>query len=687
MKFTTPKYLSALFFGLSAVLGSSVIVGWLVDIALLYRLSETLAPMQFNNALCFVLIGLSGILVLNQRLVLSRFFSGLGLLLSGLTLVQYPLGIDIGIDLLFFNTNEIVETAHPGRMAPNSALGHLLGFIAVLFISLNQILVTRIAGVLGVFLLASGFVSLVIYGVDTKAVFEWGDYTKMAVNTSLGFVLLGMALVFLVVPKERAWARTGKIQQFYIWPYLIVLLIAAFFAELQLPQDVATGLLYAIIISTAWFGHGKRVFPILAAISTLLIVLDIIVTHGSFDTGKMVVNRTISIISAWFSAFVLYYFKLGNERLTESQEKLKNSEKRFNLAVQGTTAGLWDWMSIDNDAEWWSPKFYELLGYQIGEINPSLKTFSGLLHPDDKEMTFKMVDRHFKRQAPFVLEYRLKHKSGKYRWFLGSGQATWDEDGNPQRMVGTIVDIHARKMAEIAEIDHARALAEKNKELQELTYVASHDLQEPVRTIASFVNLFEETYSEKLDDEAKQYLDFMKEASSRSQQLIIDLLDYSRIGKDKELTTVDLSEVVNEVLTDLSARINETNAKISVGNMPEVTGHGTELRLVFQNLITNAIKFQKKDSIPEITISSKEDSEFWTFSVSDNGIGIDSKYLDRIFVIFRRLHGKSAYEGTGIGLAHCKKVIELHQGKIWVESEPGKGSTFHFTIPTKQTEP
>ena len=155
---------------------------------------------------------------------------------------------------------------------------------------------------------------------------------------------------------------------------------------------------------------------------------------------------------------------------------------------------------MKEDKEWWSGRFYVLLGYERGEIEASVTTFESLLHPDDVEVTFKLVDRHFKKRTPFVLEYRLKHKSGKYKWFLGSGQATWDENGEPVRMVGTIVDIHARKMSELAEAKFSRELAEKNKELEEFTYVASHDLQEPVRTIASFVNLFKDIYHGKLDD-------------------------------------------------------------------------------------------------------------------------------------------------------------------------------------------
>lgn len=295
-----------------------------------------------------------------------------------------------------------------------------------------------------------------------------------------------------------------------------------------------------------------------------------------------------------------------------------------------------------------------------------------------------MVDRHFTKKTPFQVEYRLLHKSGKYKWFLGSGQATWNSNDKPLRMVGTIIDIHARKLAEVAEQERTLELAQKNKELEEFTYVASHDLQEPVRTISSFVNLFKETYADKLDDEAKLYLDFMDGASKRSQQLIIDLLDYSRIGKERVIETANLNTVIKNVMTDLTVRMDEAKAIVTFDELPTVQAQITELRLLFQNLITNAIKFRKKDTNPIIHIGYSVLEKNHVFSVSDNGIGIEEKYVDRIFVIFKRLHSKTEFDGTGIGLAHCKKVVELHDGKIWVESELGKGSVFYFSIPMKQ---
>jgi light-regulated signal transduction histidine kinase (bacteriophytochrome) len=163
--------------------------------------------------------------------------------------------------------------------------------------------------------------------------------------------------------------------------------------------------------------------------------------------------------------------------------------------------------------------------------------------------------------------------------------------------------------------------------------------------------------------------------------LVKDLFEYSMLGKESVKTLIDCNNTVNTVLSDLEDLVNESNANISVQKLPTVNGYETELRLLFQNLITNAIKYQKKDVVPEIIISAERHEKEWLFSIKDNGIGIDHKHFEKIFIIFQRLHNRNEYEGTGIGLAHCKKVVEMHGGRIWVESAPGAGSAFMFTIP------
>ena len=210
--------------------------------------------------------------------------------------------------------------------------------------------------------------------------------------------------------------------------------------------------------------------------------------------------------------------------------------------------------------------------------------------------------------------------------------------------------------------------------------MASHDLQEPLRTTSSFVELLRKQYHGKLDENADRYIDYVIQASDRMKTLIKDLLDYSRIGREKQFEPVDCNTAFDEVMADLAKVIKENKAIITAGKLPVVNAFPTELKLLFQNLISNSIKFQKPGIAPQIDISTTKENSHWHFKFRDNGIGIEKQYQQRIFIIFQRLHNRSVYEGSGIGLAHCKKIVELHGGTIWVESESGKGSTFHFTI-------
>jgi len=223
-------------------------------------------------------------------------------------------------------------------------------------------------------------------------------------------------------------------------------------------------------------------------------------------------------------------------------------------------------------------------------------------------------------------------------------------------------------------------LESKNKELEQFAYVASHDLQEPLRTTSSFVELIRKQYHGKLDGNADKYIDYVIQASDRMKTLIKDLLDYSRIGREKKFEPVDCNVTFGEVMADLAKVIKENKAEIIANRLPLVYAFPTELKLLFQNLISNSIKFQKPGIAPKIEISANKENGHWHFVFRDNGIGIEKQYQQRIFIIFQRLHNRSEYEGSGIGLAHCKKIVELHGGKIWVESEAGRGSTFHFTL-------
>lgn len=229
-------------------------------------------------------------------------------------------------------------------------------------------------------------------------------------------------------------------------------------------------------------------------------------------------------------------------------------------------------------------------------------------------------------------------------------------------------------------------LAISNKELEQFAYIASHDLQEPLRMITSFLTQLEKKYKDKLDEKAKQYIYFAVDGATRMRKIILDLLEYSRVDKHNyKIEPVSLEDLLQEIKILNQNTIEEKKAEIHSKNLPTIFCSRTSILQVLQNLIGNALKYQEKNTIPLIEVSANETETFWEIIVSDNGIGIDSEFFEKIFVLFQRLHSREDYSGSGIGLAICKKIIENHQGKLWVESDPGKGSRFHFTISKKIT--
>jgi len=248
-----------------------------------------------------------------------------------------------------------------------------------------------------------------------------------------------------------------------------------------------------------------------------------------------------------------------------------------------------------------------------------------------------------------------------------------------QRVLQGLSYLHAD--LELGKLELRKALEIKNKQLEQFNYVASHDLQEPLRTISNFSQLLKTEHGNDLDSTANQYLDFIIQSSDRMRNLILGLLNFSRLGTGSILKEVNCQQLVQDLQIDLQASIKDKNAIITVDRLPNLWGYELELRQLIQNLISNALKFSQKDKNATIHISCKKVNNEHIFCIRDNGIGISEKHHDKIFILFQKLHRKEVYEGTGIGLANCRKIVELHQGKIWIESTLGEGSSFYFTIP------
>lgn len=263
-----------------------------------------------------------------------------------------------------------------------------------------------------------------------------------------------------------------------------------------------------------------------------------------------------------------------------------------------------------------------------------------------------------------------------------------EKDEDQQLLLAGLLNLHEDFQLQVKTLKKNQQLEKlntqlksKNQEMEQFAYIASHDLQEPVRTISNFAKLLNTNYAGKFDSTADKSLNFIIDAADRMSSLIKGLLDYSRIGREIRLATVNCNQLLVDIKLDLAAIIDETSTRIQVGDLPNVLGNPTDLRLVFQNLINNAIKFRKSDFSPKIIVDCTQKKNRWIFSCKDNGIGFEEKQNTKIFQIFQRLHSRKDYEGTGIGLSHCRKIVELHGGKIWVESKPNEGSTFYFTIP------
>ncbi len=296
------------------------------------------------------------------------------------------------------------------------------------------------------------------------------------------------------------------------------------------------------------------------------------------------------------------------------------------------------------------------------------------IFPPEMARAFQENDRKaIAAGQPLQMEEIAPHDDGPHT-YVSVKFPLHDAEGVVSAVCGVAMDITDRKRSE-------EELLRSNRELEQFASIASHDLREPLRMVSSYLQLLERRYQGQLDDEAHEFLGFAVDGAVRMRRLIDDLLEYSRVGtRGKPLGPTDSAKVLRAVGEDLKVAIDEAGAVITQDEiLPCVLADESQLAQVFQNLIANALKFRGPDS-PRIHVGARRENDRWTFSVRDNGIGIDPKFFDRIFVIFQRLHGREKYDGTGIGLAICQKIIKRHEGRLWVESLPGHGATFYFTL-------
>lgn len=378
--------------------------------------------------------------------------------------------------------------------------------------------------------------------------------------------------------------------------------------------------------------------------------------------------------------------KLETEMLERGrvEDALKTSEERYALATEGSNIGVWEW-NLKTNEMYLSKTWKKMIGYLDDEIPNDIEEWRNRLHPEDYELSVAALNDYLEgRISSFELTYRLRHKDGSWRWILSRAIIFVDEKYEARRLAGTNIDITEQKNVE----DHLHAitndLERSNRDLEQFAAVASHDLREPLRKIINFSDRLKDSSGSKgFGDKEKDYVKRMQQAGRRMQSLIEDVLIFSKIAATESSgkETIDLNVLMAEILEDLDEKIRNCDAKVTVDKLPVIFANVTQMRQLFQNLLSNALKYCKETDPPQIHVSSHFGECAAEIRVTDNGIGFEAEYADKIFKPFQRLHGSGKYEGNGIGLAICQRIIERHGGRIAAEGIAGKGATFIITLP------
>jgi two-component system, chemotaxis family, sensor kinase Cph1 len=367
--------------------------------------------------------------------------------------------------------------------------------------------------------------------------------------------------------------------------------------------------------------------------------------------------------------------EMQNEELRNAQEGLEKSRSRYSFLYDFAPIGYFtcdrQGIVLEINLTGAGQLIYErtmLVG----------KPFAIHFRNGGKQAFYDHLKKVFESGSKQSCEGIIQRKDGSH--FNARLESMLSEHDGDVQCLTAVIDITELKTAE-------EKLKRSNAELEQFAYSASHDLREPLRTIASFLQLLEKRYRGRLDEKADEYIDFVVDSAHRMGKLLDDLVEFSRLDwKPGRMKAVDCSVALEKAIYDLGTAIEESGAQLTYDPLPTVVADESRISRLFQNLVANAIKFRGKGK-SRIHVSAKKKENEWVFSVRDEGIGLDPKFAERIFVVFQRLHTREEYEGTGMGLAMCKKIVKLHGGRIWVESAPGQGATFYFTLPVMETPP
>lgn len=624
---------------------SLIMFEWVLHVEILFNLSEKDgATTKFNTALLFFLSALSLYICKKpdkKYSLLFRIFTGIILIIGLLTIIEYVFDLSL-IDNFFITDN--ISVYHPGRMSLATASCFTFFGIGLTGLISKNTRYRKIAQHIVLITTIIAFISIVTYVLRIPLENKTFFFQTMSIQTSILFLLLTFLLAFsfpnVGFTKMVLGNYYGSLSLRKLLPFIIFIPFGLSFFLLSFINNKTIDAEFGIILYT-------MILIFLSIFYTYIISLGL----NKSDIQRKILENNLVAKNTELSQFKDALDRIAIVAITDENAIIKYVNDNFCIVSKFSKKEI------------------------IGNTDKIVRSNH---HPNSFHKNILAI---VSSGNPWFGEVKNKAKDGSFYWTDTAIVPFVNKSGEIYEYMAIKLDITQKKEAEeLLASKYVKKLEDKNKELEQFSYIASHDLQEPLRTIASFSDILYTEYNDKLDDQAKQIFTFIKQATSRMSTLIKNLLDYSRIGHKEKFEEVDCNTLLKTISNDLNALISKTNTTLKFKNLPIIEAYPTEFRLLFQNLISNAIKFSKKGTDPIIKIKSINIKDGWEFSVEDNGIGIAKEFQEKIFAIFQRLHLKEEYEGTGIGLAHCKKIVSLHGGEIWVESKPNEGSTFYFTI-------
>jgi PAS domain S-box-containing protein len=673
LRYSLPALCAGVFVTLIGMIG---LLGWILDIEIFKQFLHRGIAIKANTAIALALSGLSlCIFALVQKRKLSQrlgqLCAGLVLVIGLLSFSENIFGWNLGIDQILFQDEPGPQgSLPPGRPGPPASLCLVLGSLALLLLhersKKNHVLLQILA--LGILLIAAP--GLIGYAYGAEALYGIAKYTAIAFHTALAIAVLA-AGIFFAYPEEG---------------------IASLVYDKGIGGSIARRLLPAAILVPlilGWFRlRGEEQGYFIAAFGTAVMMLIMMTLLSTLVFRTAAISRDSEKRQQLTEESLVKANQELEQRVVERTEELRTA---FRYARSLLEASLDPLVTISPEGK-------------ITDVNNATELATGVLHEEliGSDFSDYFTEPHMANEGyrkvlaeGFVRDYPLtiRHVSGSTMDVLYNATVYKNETGQVQGVFAAARDITERKRAE-EELSHYREhleelvaqrteeLSRSNRDLEQFAYAASHDLQEPLRMIAGYLQLLSERYKGHLDEKADKFIDYAVDGSSRMSILIRDLLDFSRVNtRGEELRNVDCKKALESAMRNLGKAIAESGAAITHDSLPVVRADHTQLAQLFQNLVGNAIKFRSPDRTPQIHVSVRKDQLQWLFRVQDNGIGFEQQYEDKIFLIFQRLHGRGQYPGTGIGLAICKRIVERHGGSIWAASEPDKGTSFFFTIP------